>query len=205
MVLTPLEFALFLCAWWLLTLLYALLTALVGMLVGLAIKDVTIGFGPMLLQCTVLGGTARLRLLPWGCAIVFRGDAETDETNWTGTRFLALPLALKAPVLLIGPLFSLLLGLAVLLAKLGRLADIIGLFGLWIGCLNLLPLPALHGGTLLLAALPTTCRQRLAATWRLEWVLSTCVVMILVAQLGFLWLLLMHPDYLLAVVNRYRA
>ena len=203
MVLLPLELAVFLGAWWLLTLLYALLTALVGTLVGLTVKHVTVGFGPVLLQCTVLDGTLQLRLLPWGCVIVFRGHAETDET-WTGKRFLALPLALKAPVLLIGPLFSLLLGVAVLLTKQGRLADIIGFFGLWTGLLNLLPLPALHGGTLLLATLPATYRQRLAV-WQTESVLSTCVVVLLASQLGFLWLLLIHSDYLLMVINRYRA
>lgn len=204
MVLTPLELALFLGAWWLLTLLYVLLTALVGTLVGLAVKHVTVGFGPVLLQCTVLGGTAQLRLLPWGCAVVFHGDADTDESNWTGMQFVALPLTLKVPVLLVGPLCSLLLGSAVLLSKQGRLADLLGVFGLWTGLLNLLPLPALHGGTLLFAALPTTYRQRLAA-WLPEWVLSTCIVVLLASQLGFLWVLLTRPDDILAVLNRHRA
>ena len=189
------ELTLVLIAWWFLTALYVFATSLVGNWVGLSLKYLSIGVGPTLYSFGLLGGRVNLRPIPVAGSAVFWGDE--SEEDWRGPHFLSLSLWRRVPVILAGPLSNLLIGVLFVALSPTRIGLLIGIFGVWLGLVNLLPLPALNGGALLFTLIPQT-RFRSMNTFLPDWALPFSLLVFLCLNAGFLWVFIARTDLLLA-------
>ena len=191
------ELILVLIAWWFLTALYVFATGLIGNWAGLSLKCLSIGVGPTLYSFRLLGGRVSLRPIPLGGSTVFWGDESEESEDWHGPRLLSLPLRYRIPVILVGPLSNLLLGGLLIALSPTRIGLLLGIFGMWLGLVNLLPLPALNGGALLFALIPQT-RFRSMNTFLPDWALPSSLLIFLSLNIGFLWIFMTKIELLLA-------
>ena len=191
------ELTLVLIAWWFLTALYVFATGLVGIWAGLFLRYLSVGIGPTLYSFGFLGGHVSLRPIPVAGSAVFWGDESEEEEEGQGPRLLSLPLRSRVPVILAGPLSNLVVGGLFVALSPTRIGLLIGIFGIWLGLVNLLPLPALNGGALLFALIPQT-RFRNMNTFLPDWALPFSLIVFLCLNVGFLWIFMTRTDLLLA-------
>lgn len=200
MAISAFELAVLLAGWWCLTAVYVAAGAIVGVGSGLALQNVYIGVGPTLARFSWLGGCVHLRPIPVAGSAEF--GAKTDvRSNGQTVSMLDVPVLCRACVLLAGPLSSLLIGATLVAVAHVRSTALVGILGIWFGIANLLPLPVLSGGILLLSLFPQTRCQRIDKLLP-NWVLLLSAIIFVALQAVFLWMLLMRTNVLLAWFDR---
>lgn len=186
---------LILAAWWAFTALFAAVTAIAGAMAGLKPETITIGIGPALIRFRAGSALVRLRPIPWGSAAGFEGDpGPSDEAKLPA--LFRLPRLRRLPVLLAGPALTFATG-ALLLAAGGRAAAVAGVIGIVQGAFNLLPLPGLNGGFLMLALIEGKEVREPGNLYSARAVMASLLA-IAAFHLGFLYFLGTQPDRVLA-------
>jgi membrane-associated protease RseP (regulator of RpoE activity) len=172
---------------------FTLAQAFVGSWVGLAIEEISFGFGPAIARRTVAGTVWALRPLPLGSSVKFAG---TDPANppAPGVRgFQDLRLGPAALVLLCGPLAMAALGAALAGTSGSPPIRLAGAIGVYAGLVNLLPVPTYAGGQLLLKAVESA-RGRPLPDGVLDILAWVGIALSLAVGTWFVYTVVAHPE-----------
>jgi membrane-associated protease RseP (regulator of RpoE activity) len=192
------EITALLISWWFFTAIYVLGIGLVGNWAGLTVKYINIGIGQTLISFKFLGGLINFRLFPIAGSTTFQDDDIDDREDWDGIRFIDISLTHRILMILVGPLSNLFIGGVLLYLLHTRMGTLIGILGIWLGVVNLLPLPALSGGELLIALLPQTRHRNMTKLFP-QWSLWLSLLTLLSFNAIFFWFFLERTDLLIAL------
>jgi membrane-associated protease RseP (regulator of RpoE activity) len=176
---------------------YALPQAFVGSWVGLAIEEISLGFGPRIAGWRVMGTDWQFRPLPLGSWVKFAGDDPARPPALGVRNFQDLRFGPAALLLSSGPAAMAVLGAALAGTQGPPSVRLPGAIGVYVAVLNLLPIPALNGGLLLMKGIESARGRLIAERTRTAWTMAGLAVSLTV-MIGLIYGVVAHPD---AVMN----
>jgi membrane-associated protease RseP (regulator of RpoE activity) len=190
-------------AWFAYSAIYTVLTAGLGAKFGLPLREVRIGFGPVLLRRQWRTGDLSLRFFPFAGSVSFLDPTAAPGEEALGNPLRNLSTVRRISTDLVGPASNGILGVASIGFVHGPTAAAIGFLGLWLCVVNLLPLPALNGFDMVVACMPALRRRDINEVVP-SWILTISLLFILCANIALIYILLYRQDILLAVANLFR-
>jgi membrane-associated protease RseP (regulator of RpoE activity) len=175
---------------------YALAQVFVGTWLGLGVREVRFGSGPAVLKRRVMGGEWSLRLLPLGSSVEFIGDVPEIPPPPGARSVRDLRFAPFALLALAGPVTTAFLGAAIYAVNGPPSVRLPAALGVYLGLINLLPVPPLNGGQILLKGIESARGRPIPEMTR---TLITMIGLLLTLALGvwFLYTLTFHPTAIL--------